>query len=133
MSLPLGKPTVSVQIKGLEEAIKLLKEFGDTTIPKMIPDALNQLGDDMVTSMQGNAPVRTGYLRSHIAKSVAGTELTVESSAPYSGFVNFGTIHQKPQPFFSSTVETIAPGFFETVRKDAMANLANLLTKYKPT
>lgn len=133
MSLPanFNKPTAAVQIKGLPEAIALLNQFSNTDMPRTIDEALGTLGNDMVDQMQHDAPVDTGFLRDNIISQVLGTELRVDSLAGYSGFVNFGTIHQDPQPYFSNVVDRVAPVFTEMVRRDAIANIQRLVARYK--
>lgn len=54
---------------------------------------------------QENAPVLTGYLKEHIVDVSAGGEGVAESQAGYSSAVNFGTIHQHAQPYFTNAVE----------------------------
>jgi len=54
---------------------------------------------------QDLAPVDTGFLKAHIGQTKAANanDLSgeVRSLAPYSGFVNYGTSRQAPQPFWT--------------------------------
>jgi HK97 gp10 family phage protein len=124
-----GKPIISLQIKGIEEAKQLLSEFSLNPVGNM-QTMLTSLGTEMVEQMQGNAPVKTGYLRSHIVSTATNTSLDVTSQAPYSGFVNFGTIHQPPNPYFSTTVDILGRNRFpELFGKDALSNWNKLVSQ----
>lgn len=51
------------------------------------------------------APEDTGFLKAHIGQTVTATPDSlhgeIRSLAPYSGYVNYGTSRQSPQPFFT--------------------------------
>ena len=54
------------------------------------------------------APVDTGFLKSQIAVLQGGYGgVRLISGAPYSAFVNYGTVYQAPQPFFSTGTEAM--------------------------
>lgn len=54
---------------------------------------------------RGIAPVDTGFLRDHIIARHLGRSSQVESLAPYSGFVEFGTRFMSAQPFLRPAVD----------------------------
>lgn len=58
-----------------------------------------------VSEAQDLAPVDTGFLKAHIGQTVTATPDSlhgeVRTLAPYSGYVNFGTSRQAPQPFWT--------------------------------
>ena len=49
-------------------------------------------------------PVDTGNLRNNVVYNAR--EKAIESKAPYSGFLEFGTKFQKAQPYFFSKINT---------------------------
>jgi HK97 gp10 family phage protein len=49
-------------------------------------------------------PVDTGNLRNNVVYNAR--EKAIESKAPYSGFLEFGTKFQKAQPYFYSKINT---------------------------
>lgn len=49
-------------------------------------------------------PVDTGNLRNNVVYNTR--EKAIESKAPYSGFLEFGTKFQKAQPYFYSKINT---------------------------
>jgi HK97 gp10 family phage protein len=52
------------------------------------------------------APVDTGYMRDHIrARKHGQLGAVVESTAPYSGFVEYGTRYMAAQPFLRPAVD----------------------------
>lgn len=51
------------------------------------------------------APVRTGFLRDHIIARHLARSSQVESWAPYSGFVEFGTRYMSAQPFLRPAID----------------------------
>jgi HK97 gp10 family phage protein len=69
---------------------------------------LARIGDLMIKYASDAAPRDTGYMADNIIKSNVGPgTVTVTAIAPYSGFVDQGTIKMDAQPFFSSNVEKI--------------------------
>jgi HK97 gp10 family phage protein len=73
-----------------------------------VDSELNRIGDLMVKYASDAAPRDTGYMADNIEKSSTGFgSVTVTAIAPYSGFVDQGTIKMDAQPFFSDNVEKI--------------------------
>jgi len=99
--------TTTVRVEGVQEAMNLLNQFtkGNAGLSSQV---LQQIGEEVAYEIGVNAPVDTGFMAGEVqVTEVTDTSVTVESPAPYSGFVNFGTSRQAPQPFFSDTVENI--------------------------
>lgn len=61
--------------------------------------------DHVVEYAVEDAPELTGYLKEHIVNVSSGDEGAAESQADYSSAVNFGTVHQHAQPYFTNAVE----------------------------
>ena len=64
------------------------------------------LADRWVDTSQQAAPVDTGQLKARTAVTYVGgtaarAEGRVVSDVPYAGFVNFGTAHVAPRPYFT--------------------------------
>jgi HK97 gp10 family phage protein len=79
----------------------LLAEFNKRFAPAKTRDAMQEALDYGFSTMQSATPVRTGNLKSSEGVSVTSdTEGEMHANAEYSGYVNDGTIHQNPQPFF---------------------------------
>jgi HK97 gp10 family phage protein len=79
----------------------LLAEFNRRFAPAKTRDAMQEALDYGFAAMQSSTPVRTGNLKSSEGVSVTSdTEGEMHADAEYSGYVNGGTIHQDPQPFF---------------------------------
>jgi HK97 gp10 family phage protein len=86
------------------EAI-LLAEFNRRFAPAKTRDAMQEALDYGFSAMQSSTPVRTGNLKSSEGVSViSDTEGEMHADAEYSGYVNFGTVHQNPQPFWDRGV-----------------------------
>ena len=92
-------------IEGLQQfKIWIVKARGASE--KAQTKILQQLVNESVQHMQSSAPVDTGFLRSNISGQVTGkSSAMVQSTAFYSGFVNFGTRYMNAQPYFSDGVE----------------------------
>src|SRR5258708_38726162 len=78
-------------------------------IAKKLPEALGQLIEAACAHIEANAkaaaPVKTGFMRDSGAHQMTGpTSGEVTFSAPYSGFVELGTVHQAAQPFLLPAV-----------------------------
>lgn len=65
---------------------------------------LGKMGLMSVRKMKKIAPIDTGNLRQNIVAFVKSKLLFIRSKAPYSGFVEFGTRFQRPQPYFYPTI-----------------------------
>ena len=123
--------TNTVEFVGVEELVQLLNEYGKSNmgLTSMI---LQQVGEEIAYEMAVNAPVDTGFMAGEIGVTeVSDDHVKIESPAGYSGFVNFGTWKQEPQPFFSDTVENI-DSFLEGLRTAAEDALEDAVNKHKP-
>jgi HK97 gp10 family phage protein len=96
-----------VELQGAKEFLNLLNEIG-TASGDSAKEGLLAVAEAFVTDARSDAPVDTGFLVDHIEiTDETSDSVTVESSAPYSGFVDGGTIYQSPQPFFTGNVERL--------------------------
>lgn len=122
----------TVQVRGIKEAISLLEEFkqGGAGVSRNV---LNDIGEEVAYEIAVNAPVDTGFMAGEVqVTEVTDTSVKVESPAPYSGFVNFGTIHQEPQPFFSDVVENIQDlDIVNTISDDSAKFWNDLVRKHQ--
>ena len=71
--------------------------WGDKTkkAKEALQRALEETGAAIKRTMQGNAPVRTGALRSSIVARVEGLRVSVGPTVPYAPFLEHGT---RPSP-----------------------------------
>ena len=65
----------------------------------IIKNILNEYGIDKISQMQNICPVKTGRLRDSFGMAVYGRDLIIENRAPYSGFVDRGTIFMDPREY----------------------------------
>ena len=73
-----------------------------------VPQELNKAGMVAVRIMKKIAPFDTGNLRKNISSQMLSKKtVSIDSKAPYSGFVEFGTRYQKPQGFFYTTIQRV--------------------------
>lgn len=83
---------------------------------KRVREATEQAVERAARNIEGGAkaraPVRTGNLRASIsAEKTADLEWTVSVAAEYAAYVNYGTRHTAPNPFFTQAVEAAMPEF----------------------
>lgn len=130
--IPTGRSHGSgVSISGLKEAPAGLREYFDKIFGDIAAKNFHELGEETVNEMQSNAPVITGFLRDNIQiTSEDDKEITIESQADYSGFVEFGTIYQRAQPFFSPPVNTFGKSFLASFGADAEYQWRLIAGKY---
>ena len=77
-----------------------------TKFDEMVAEELDRIASLMQERASMDAPVDTGYLASHIEKTVTGKDtVTVVATAEYSGYVDQGTSRMNANPFFSRNVE----------------------------
>lgn len=97
-----GKPfEVRVVFNRLPDVAAQMKSDGEALVQKT--------ADDIVTDAQDRAPVRTGALRDGIHRTGSGMQAKVESAAPYSTYVEYGTSRMGAQPFFWPALEANRP------------------------
>jgi len=93
---------MKVHFIGLHE---LRKKFSQIVkgIDKAVP-IIRNTGKIMRIEMQVMAPIDTGELHDRIEDRDIPTGVQVESGAPYSGYPEYGTRYQRPQPFFNPAI-----------------------------
>lgn len=81
-------------------------------IKEEIAQAVERAARNIEGGAKARAPVRTGNLRASIlAEETGAMEWTVSVAAEYAAYVNYGTRHTAPNPFFTSAVEAEMPRF----------------------
>ena len=88
-----------------------------------IADVLNSGAESCVSLAKELAPVDTGFMKENIAQTEEATpdhlKVTMESSADYSAFVEYGTVNMEAQPFMTPA--------FESARKQVNNGLLRVL------
>lgn len=88
-----------------------------------IAEVLNEGADSAVSLAKQLAPVDTGRMRDAIEQtetaSMDNLKSVIESPADYSAFVEYGTVNQDAQPFFTPS--------FESARRQVNNNLLRAL------
>lgn len=101
----------SISVTGLQELSSYV-----ATLPTLLKTGLttniNEIFDQAYEQMQKDVPVRTGNLKRSIKKSGGQGESSkvlaqITVSAPYAGYVNFGTFRMRPRPFATSAYNMI--------------------------
>lgn len=93
----------SVRLTGFKEFQEMLKRNPDK---EAISNALDQGAEIVYIGAKELVPVDTGFLKSTI-KKINKSKLTkiVEVSAPYAGFVEFGTSKMRAKPYVRPPLE----------------------------
>lgn len=73
-----------------------------------VEEGFSQLGDQIVNTTTGLAPVDTGYMQSQIKVDKGDDNLIATAGASYSSYVDEGTFKMSAQPFFTDPINTIA-------------------------
>jgi HK97 gp10 family phage protein len=126
--------TFAIQFKGIQELQSMLSDFASSVKGAEMASALELIGQNIADEMQFNCPVDTGLLQSEIGVTEAGPDhVTVESPTGYAGFVNFGTVYQEPQPYFSDAIENIGSnGVIDGILEDLQTMLDNAISRNQP-
>lgn len=88
-------------------SVKLVNNFPkvQAALKEQVARGINNAAQFWVTEAQDLAPVDTGALKANIGQTTSAVannlSAEVRSLMPYSGFVNFGTARQSPQPFWT--------------------------------
>jgi HK97 gp10 family phage protein len=90
-----------------------------TDFDEMVAGELDRIASLMQERASMDAPVDTGYLASHIEKTVTGKDtVTVVATAEYSGYVDKGTSRMAANPFFTRNVELIESQEIPNIEKN---------------
>jgi HK97 gp10 family phage protein len=109
---------MGITIDGLDELKSRIDAYVSNMGSVIAADVEQECGA-AVDRMQSTCPVRTGYLRDHIVLARAdehGAE--IDSEAPYSGFVEFGTRRMAAQPFFEPSIVELEATFPDKLSAD---------------
>jgi HK97 gp10 family phage protein len=80
--------------------------------------ATSKAAMDMEAGMKRRAPIDTGFLRNSIqARKVGPAHWRVTVTAEYGIYLEYGTRHNRAQPFFFPTVAEVTPAFMAAMRR----------------
>lgn len=107
---------MSIKISGadvLSDALKHAQRMVD------VKACISKHGADLNTIMVEKAPVKTGFLRRSIkiSKGDNGMSVTVEPTAEYAPYLEYGTRFMKEHPFVKPALEKVKPKFIRDVKK----------------
>lgn len=119
--------TVKINVTRAEEYRRAMRR-----LPSELRRELERLFDEAAThgtqTARRLAPVRTGRLRASIIgrrQSILG--YTLEASAPYAGYVEFGTRYTRARPFMRPGAEAVR----SYLRRAVRGRLADVLRRLK--
>lgn len=95
-------------INAMDQGFPMTADVGDISIPVDYSEAAEVFKAMFLDVARELVPVRTGYLKSTIAAEIGEAsigEVTVEASAEYAQYVEFGTYRQMAQPYFIPAIE----------------------------
>lgn len=87
---------MGIRIIGLEKVVGKLK---DNVRMEDVGRVVRKHGADMQRKAQKNAPVKTGTLKRSIGLEADDTTATVEATAEYAPYVEFGTRFMRARPY----------------------------------
>lgn len=93
---------------------------------KAVGEAFQQLGPQLLSTMQGNTPVDTGELRASENVSVGAKELRLTAGTDHAVYVEFGTSKMAAQPFMKPTVDGAAGQVGSAITASASAAFGSL-------
>lgn len=107
---------MSIKISGadkLSDALKHAQRMVD------VKACISKHGADLNKEMVEKAPVKTGFLRRSIklSKGDNGMSVTVEPTAEYAPYLEYGTRFMKERPFVKPALEKVRPKFIRDVKK----------------
>lgn len=99
------KSDIKIDEKDLRTLRRKLRTL-ETLDRQGLSTAIKSSANLAVNVAKRKAPVDTGNLRSQIGyeKSADGKDVEIFSNAPYSGYVEFGTVRQNAQPYFMPAI-----------------------------
>lgn len=82
-------------------------------------EAVDRHAHEIESRAKVQAPVDTGYLRNSIHTKITNGGLTgiVHAAAEYAAYVEFGTRHQRAQPYMTPAFRAVEPKFVKVWRE----------------
>jgi HK97 gp10 family phage protein len=107
---------MSVKISGADKLSDALRHAQKMTEVKA---CVSKHGADLNAIMVEKAPVKTGFLRRSIkiSKGDNGMSVTVEPTAEYAPYLEYGTRFMRERPFVKPALERVKPKFIRDVKK----------------
>ncbi|MEM1943777.1 MAG: HK97 gp10 family phage protein [Candidatus Caldarchaeum sp.] len=94
-----------IRVSGVEKALTGLREICGKAAER-VAEVLEESAGELADRARGYAPARTGRLRESIGFRRHGhAGFVVEASAPYAGYVEFGTSRTPPRRFMQRALE----------------------------
>ncbi|MEM0384486.1 MAG: HK97 gp10 family phage protein [Candidatus Caldarchaeum sp.] len=94
-----------IRISGVEKALTGLREVCEEAAER-VAEVLEESAGELADRARGYAPARTGRLRESIGfRRLGRGRVVVEASAPYAGYVEFGTSRTPPRRFIQRALE----------------------------
>lgn len=111
---------ISIDVKFSES---FYKKLDHASYEKALEKATDHTTSDAENTCRREAPIDTGNLRRSITKNKPGPGTgEIKSSAPYWGYVQYGTSKMSANPFVTRTANIIAPN----LKKYTFAELKNM-------
>ena len=108
MSAPSRPSSLHYKITGLKELNNFVANLS-SDLRQSFDQTMTKYGSIMENQMLQRVPVRTGFLRSTIGKSLTQSQLKLFATAFYAGYVNYGTVWMPARPFFTGPIEENTP------------------------
>ena len=97
--------TLRYEVIGLQQIQAKLAQAPDA-MRRILRKALQEMAQVTKDEAQHLVPVDTGFLRSSIFyRTNAELEMVIGASAPYAGFVEYGTRYMRAQPFMRPALQ----------------------------
>jgi HK97 gp10 family phage protein len=100
-----------------DDKVKAMIDKTLDNVDDVIEDALTIYAEKTVADAKRNAPVDTGYMEANIDYKQDGNKVEILSPAPYSMYVEFGTVKMSPQPFFYPAIEKNKPLLLKAIKE----------------
>lgn len=106
------------KIKGIAEAMSSIKSLQHIAAPEMVK-VVKKNGAELQQKEMRTVPVDTGNLKRSILLSVEdnGMTSTVEPTANYAGYVEYGTRYMDAQPYVRPSYEQQKEIFMKDMKK----------------
>lgn len=105
-----------------QATIRVRRDRGLDRVIAALPGNAQKAAENYVNNVTrlatASAPVLTGHMKQSISKKQTGPSSYVAWVGAYYGvYVNFGTRHQQPQPFWTTSVAQAKTMFYADIRK----------------
>lgn len=117
---------IDVTVSGIPELVEALGTDFVEELQTNIGQAVQNIVNNILEEARMIVPVRTGYLLSTIhSEQVTAWSFQLLASAPYAGYVEWGTSRMAAEPYMNPAIQMYSADFAQKINAGVVASAQN--------